>query len=51
METSREEIVSYENSCPMRRDEIGERRNGTKSRDCGADVEPLWILKRKAYEI
>ena len=35
----------------MRRDEIVEKENRMKSRDCGVDVEPLWILKRKAYKI
>ena len=41
----------YKKQRPMRREDIGERRNGTKSQDCGVDVELLWILKRKAYEI
>ena len=35
----------------MRRDKIVEKENRMKSQDCGADVELLWILKRKAYEI
>ena len=30
--------------------QIGERGNRMRSWDCRADVEPLWILKRKAYE-
>ena len=31
--------------------EIGERGNGTRSQCCVVDVEQLWNLKRKAYEI
>ena len=31
--------------------EIGERGNGMRSRCCVANVEQLWNLKRKAYEI
>ena len=31
--------------------EIGEKRNRARSRCCIANVEQLWNLKRKAYEI
>ena len=50
-ESPKEEIVTKEIGCPMRENEIGERRNRTKSQYCGVDVELLWILKRKAYKI
>ena len=46
-----EEIVTKEIGCPMRRQEIGERRNGTRSQCCGVDAEQLWNLKRKTYKI
>ena len=44
MESPKEEIVTKEISCPVRRREIVKRRNRV-------DVESLRILKRKAYEI
>ena len=31
--------------------EIGERRNGARSRCCIANAEQLWNLKRKAYKM
>ena len=42
--------MTKENSCPMRREEIGKRRNRTKSQCCIVNAEQLQNLKWKAYE-
>ena len=50
-ESPKREIVTKENDCPMRRQEIGRKRSGMKYQCCGIVVQQLWNLKWKAYEI